>query len=371
MNTRREGRRRDLRMVATSLDRKQPARASEISCALLTKESYGAAACQGTERPLMEDMYAIEVDSTGSGPSFFGVFDGHGGDAVAVFLKSALWPVYKQKLAGLEPMRATFDAFLEVDQKTLVQPKGFFGGMRERGLGGSKCGATAATAVLLAPQGGRQQLVAANVGDSRVVMSRRGQAIQLTVDHKIPPPAANASECFQPNVEAERKRIEAKNPTPKKPLVVDVNGTWRVGGLLALSRAFGDVYLKDWSDGVKDGASGGFGLTAEPTVVAEDVSDGVELLILATDGFWDTVSNQEAVDLALDWEKSASLELVSQKLVSLAQQRGTGDDVTVIVNEDFEVSPDSEAMCKFTGWLIPDGAMEKEAKANKLWRVGR
>lgn len=27
--------------------------------------------------------------------------------------------------------------------------------------------------------------------------------------------------------------------------VVNVEGTWRVGGLLALSRAFGDVYLKE------------------------------------------------------------------------------------------------------------------------------
>jgi protein phosphatase 1L len=75
-------------------------------------------------------------------------------------------------------------------------------------------------------------LVAANVGDARVVLCRGGQAVQLTVDHK-------------PDVEAERKRIEAKNPTPKKPLVVNVEGTWRVGGLLALSRAFGDVYLKE------------------------------------------------------------------------------------------------------------------------------
>jgi protein phosphatase 1L len=49
-------------------------------------------------------------------------------------------------------------------------------------------------------------LVAANVGDARVVLCRGGQAVQLTVDHK-------------PDVEAERKRIEAKNPTPKKPLV--------------------------------------------------------------------------------------------------------------------------------------------------------
>ena len=44
--------------------------------------------------------------------------------------------------------------------------------------------------------------------------------------------------------EDERKRIEGTNPNPRLPLVRYVGGTWRVGGLLALSRAFGDAYLK-------------------------------------------------------------------------------------------------------------------------------
>ena len=44
--------------------------------------------------------------------------------------------------------------------------------------------------------------------------------------------------------EDERKRIERFNPNPKMPLVRFVGGTWRTGGILALSRAFGDAYLK-------------------------------------------------------------------------------------------------------------------------------
>lgn len=46
------------------------------------------------------------------------------------------------------------------------------------------------------------------------------------------------------NRESERLRIEAQNPNPKMPMVRYIGGTWRVGGLLALSRAFGDSYLK-------------------------------------------------------------------------------------------------------------------------------
>ena len=44
--------------------------------------------------------------------------------------------------------------------------------------------------------------------------------------------------------EDERKRIEDFNPNPNMPMVRYVGGTWRIGGLLALSRAFGDAYLK-------------------------------------------------------------------------------------------------------------------------------
>jgi serine/threonine protein phosphatase PrpC len=172
-------------------------------CTLLLDRSYGAFAVQGTGRPQMEDTYSIAIDSEGSEPSFFGVFDGHGGTAVAEMLKSSLWPIYKKKLSEPDLVKATIAAYLEADQLTLAQPKGLFGALRERGLGGSKCGATAATLVLQPSNGSQKILVAANVGDARVVLSRGGQAVQLTFDHK-------------PDVEAERKRIEARNPFPKK-----------------------------------------------------------------------------------------------------------------------------------------------------------
>ena len=71
--------------------------------------------------------------------------------------------------------------------------------------------------------------------------------------------------------ETERQRIEATNPNPKRPLVRYVAGTWRVGGILALSRAFGDAYLKGSGqfEGVAAGSDGygsGFGVIADPHV---------------------------------------------------------------------------------------------------------
>lgn len=52
----------------------------------------------------------------------------------------------------------------------------------ERGIGGAKCGATAATAVLYEANGQRR-LLAANIGDARTLLIRGGAAIDLSEEH--------------------------------------------------------------------------------------------------------------------------------------------------------------------------------------------
>ncbi|KAL3680341.1 hypothetical protein R1sor_023297 [Riccia sorocarpa] len=291
---------------------------NSVRCAVVLTDRYGAVAVKGTGRPTMEDTVSVVVDSSGKEPSFFGVFDGHGGIAVAELLKDEFWPIYKRQLRASNLVKATESAYLEMDQLTLAQPKGFLGALRERGVGGAKCGATAAAVVLKPSKDGQETIIASNVGDARVILSRARSAVQLTFDHK-------------PDVAEERQRIEKRNPTPKKPLVVNVDGIWRVGGLLALSRAFGDAYLKDWSDGKVEGARGGFGLTAEPHVTVDTITPDDEFIIVATDGLWEKVSNQEVVDYCAEAGKEQSLESVAKGLVKLAQDRGTTDDISVVV----------------------------------------
>jgi protein phosphatase 1L len=76
----------------------------------------------------------------------------------------------------------------------------------------------------------------------------------------------------------ERERIEAAGG------VIVWAGTWRVGGVLAVSRAFGDRPLKRY-------------VIATPDIRDEALRPEDEFLILASDGVWDTVSCQDAADV--------------------------------------------------------------------------
>lgn len=75
--------------------------------------------------------------------------------------------------------------------------------------------------ISLLPSALTMQLYVANLGDSRAVLCSNGRAVAMSEDHK-------------PNREDERRRIEALGGR------VIHYGTWRVEGILAVSRAIGD-----------------------------------------------------------------------------------------------------------------------------------
>ncbi|XP_065000370.1 probable protein phosphatase 2C 52 isoform X3 [Musa acuminata AAA Group] len=152
-------------------------------------------------------------------------------------------------------------------------------------------GSTASTAVLIG-----KHLYVANVGDSRAVISKTGKAIPLSNDHK-------------PNRSDERKRIEDAGG------VVTWTGTWRVGGILAMSRAFGNRLLKRF-------------VVAEPEIQEQVVDEELEILVLASDGLWDVVANEDAVSLVRAEEEP---EAAARKLTETAFSRGSADNITCIV----------------------------------------
>eukprot|EP00882_Tetradesmus_deserticola_P005575 GHRQ01005870.1.p2 GENE.GHRQ01005870.1~~GHRQ01005870.1.p2 ORF type:complete len:124 (+),score=44.00 GHRQ01005870.1:1198-1569(+) len=118
----------------------------------------------------------------------------------------------------------------------------------------------------------------------------------MSIDHK-------------PNSREERTRIEDAGG------VVVWAGTWRVGGVLAVSRAFGDRPLKRY-------------VIPTPDIKDEQLTSEDDCLILASDGLWDVVSNQDAVAIVKD---IAEADKAARRLVDEAYQRGSNDNISCVV----------------------------------------
>ncbi|CAH1954044.1 unnamed protein product [Acanthoscelides obtectus] len=158
----------------------------------------------------------------------------------------------------------------------------------------------AGTTALIAVLEG-QKLIVANVGDSRGVMcDSKGNAIPLSFDHK-------------PQQMRERKRIKEAGG------FVTFNGVWRVAGILATSRALGDYPLKDKKL-----------VIADPDILTFDLDDHKPMfLILASDGLWDTFTNEEAVSFVK--ERLHEPDYGAKSLTLQSYYKGSLDNITVII----------------------------------------
>ncbi|MCO5573566.1 hypothetical protein L7F22_027337 [Adiantum nelumboides] len=238
---------------------------------------------------------------------YFAVYDGHGGAQAAWHcrehmhlalaeeaLRGAIAESILDRAAWENCLKATF---LRMDNE--VGSRSTPAGAEQPGDSASTSsdtvGSTAVVAVL-----SFHHIIVANCGDSRAVLCRGGQAIALSQDHK-------------PDREDEISRIEAAGGR-----VFNWNG-WRVLGVLAMSRAIGDHFLKPY-------------VIADPDVTMTARSEEDEFLILASDGLWDVVSNQDACSiarrcLAANREAQRAASALAQK----AHDRGSSDNISVVV----------------------------------------
>ncbi len=130
-----------------------------------------------------------------------------------------------------------------------------------------------AISVLITPR----SFVSANAGDSRAVLCRGGKVVALSHDHK-------------PNDTIEEARIIKAGGT-----IEETQGGarthYRVNGNLNLSRAIGDLEYKKNPSLLPSEQI----ITSTPDVFQLERSSEDEFLILACDGVWDVLSNEDAV----------------------------------------------------------------------------
>jgi protein phosphatase 1L len=236
-------------------------------------------------RSHMEDAHAIYQDAD---RRFFAaeIYDGHGGREAAKIASSMLTPYFmnawakefekpfKDQRSECQLLR---EAYLSVDAHLVERD--------------NRSGTTAANLYIIG-----DRFLAANVGDTRVVIGTKKGFSFLTKDHK-------------PDLPEEKARIERLGGR------VLSYGAPRVEGVLAMSRALGDTGLKPY-------------VSSEPRIVEGYLGKENDYAILACDGVWDVLAADvlmQIVHTTIDPRKA------SKEISTKALDRGSTDNITVIV----------------------------------------
>ena len=263
---------------------------------------------------LLEDQSQVESGCLGlhdSGPygTFVGIYDGHGGPETSRFINDHLFQHLKrftseQQSMSVEVIRkafqATEDGFLSVVTKQWpVKPQ--IAAVGSCCLVGVICSGT---------------LYIANLGDSRAVLGRLVKAtgeilsVQLSAEH-------NAS------IESVRQEMQSLHPDDSQ-IVVLKHNVWRVKGIIQISRSIGDVYLKK-AEFNREPLYAKFRLrepirrpilSADPAILVHPLQPQDQFIIFASDGLWEHLSNQEAVDIVQNHPRNG----IAKRLVKTALQ---------------------------------------------------
>lgn len=227
--------------------------------------------------------------------AFFGLYDGHGGHAVADYLAQHLHNEIFDRLKCAGPTAADLqqclvDAFKAIDEQIFKAEL-----------------ASGSTAVVMLRRG--TTAVIASVGDSQAVLSTSGKATNVCVAHT-------------PSLSSERERILAARGQIVK---------GRIFGLLGVSRAFGDNDFKTGRGEFKSKFNGDL-VIATPDVVQREIAIDDEFLVLGCDGLFDVMRPQQVVNfvrtkLALHGDVQHACE----ELVSHAISIGSTDNVSVVL----------------------------------------
>lgn len=264
---------------------------------------------------LVEDQCQVESTGPPLAGIFVGVYDGHGGSEAARFINDNLYRHF-QKFA-LEQQGISADvirrAFIATEEAFLSVVTNAWPSTPQLASVGSCC---------LVGVIHERTLYVANLGDSRVVMGRFIRstgaiaAVQLSTEH-------NAS------FEAVRQELCSLHPDDPQ-IVVLKHGVWRVKGIIQVSRSIGDVYLKR-PEFNREPLNARFRLpeplerpvlTAEPSISTYTIQQNDHFLIFASDGLWEHLSNQDAVDIVHNHPRVGSAKrLVKAALQEAAKKR--------------------------------------------------
>lgn len=260
----------------------------------------GGVAHEQGRRPEMEDSHVLLPVLPGApaapATALYAVFDGHAGRTVADAAVAEVPRAVAARLAAGDAVPAALRAGFVNADKAMLQSHGHRSTGRQGGAAGPG-GATAVVALVHGPV-----LWVAHVGDSRAVVCDGGAAVPLTRDHRASDPE-------------EARRVEEGG---------GFVALGRVCATLLVSRALGDYSLKGPDlDNARP-------VSNVPDVARFALSPQTQFLLLACDGVFDVMDNDEAVRVCSE-HLAAGPQRMADELVAAALRKDTTDNVTAAV----------------------------------------
>ena len=234
-------------------------------------------------RDYMEDKgKSILNFNSSENNSLICLFDGHGGQEVSKFLQENFAKFWLEILPLNQDNfeNKIKNVFLNIDQK--LKENHFY-----------QVGSTACVSYITI-ENSKKILYCANVGDTRCVLIKGNKGIRLTYDDRASDPK-------------EHERIVSHGG-------IVFGG--RVYGQLMLSRAFGDWELKT------------YGVICEPHIVRYEIEDEDSYLVIATDGVFDVMEDEDVFQLS---KKQKNSREFCDDIMKEAMERGSMDNVSCFV----------------------------------------
>ncbi|XP_056329963.1 protein phosphatase, Mg2+/Mn2+ dependent, 1Na (putative) [Danio aesculapii] len=261
--------------------------------------TYAMASMQGW-RAQMEDSHTCMPEMSDALPdwSYFAVYDGHAGRTVAQYssrhlldfiLDTGCVTVEEDVEQVKDGIR---DGFLAIDRHmhTLSRNESW-----------DHSGSTAAS-VMISPR----NFYFINCGDSRTFLCRNGHVVFYTEDHKP----------FNPR---EKERIQNAGGSVT---------LQRINGSLAVSRALGDFDFKEveWRAQTEQLVS------PEPEVYELERTPEDEFLVVACDGVWDAIGNEDLCAFVRNrLHVCDDLREICSQVIDLCLYKGSLDNITIII----------------------------------------
>ena len=221
--------------------------------------------------------------------------DGHSGDFCSIKTCEILPKIILNKLKNISKYENS-NSIINLLRKSIYEMDLFFEKMNENS------GSTCVFCLFL-----NSKLFIGNIGDSRCIIGNiYNKIIYTTIDHK-------------PNNINEKLRIESNGGYVLLQDTYRVYINNQVGGL-AISRVFGDIPYK-----IRNIVS------CEADIVLKNIITSNEIIILASDGLWDVLSNEDVLKFVNARLNKYRLTEISKQLVNYAYYIGSMDNITVIL----------------------------------------